>query len=287
MPCRVYSYSIKLRSPQSVAERREAQVAVSMRAGQVTSGLLRLAEEFAGAADEAADMAALSVHLGGVARELGFKYFALVHHVSLRRHAPSLIETSNYPPVWSERFVGECLYLDDPVLHANQRTATAFPWHDVGRLLPLQARHRQVLEQSRREGMGEGLTVPANVPGEPNGSCSFATRIGLGLPAKPHLLCAQLIGLTAFERARTLKGLPHMGAQVPHLSRRESECLRLLVSGASDKLIARKLKLSPETTRRYIKSARAAYHAATRTELVVRALRDGLASFDDAIPPNG
>jgi DNA-binding NarL/FixJ family response regulator len=47
---------------------------------------------------------------------------------------------------------------------------------------------------------------------------------------------------------------------------REEDCLRLLVGGASDKLIARQLKLSPVTTCRYIKTARSAYGAATRAD---------------------
>jgi len=250
----------------------------------MTAGLIRLAEEFADKALAVADMPALTAHLDDVSRELGFRYFALVHHVSFRRKAPRLIESSNYPPVWSEMFVRRRYFVDDPVLRASQRTVIAFAWSDVGRLLALNRRHRAILSASRREGMGEGITIPAHVPGEPNGSSSFATKAGRPLPRRARLLAAQLIGLHAFERARQLKGYPAFSDQVPHLSPREEECLRLLVGGASDKLIARQLKLSPETARRYIKTARAAYGAATRTELVVRALHDGLVGFDEAIP---
>jgi LuxR family quorum-sensing system transcriptional regulator CciR len=243
--------------------------------------LLRLAEQFAAKAQDAPDIPALVGHLGDVGRELGLPYFAMVHHVSLRRARPRLVESSNYPAVWNERFVAGGYFVDDPILHASQRTLLAFAWHDVGRLLPLNRRHRFILSQSRREGLGEGITIPANVPGEPNGSCSFATRIGRPLPSGVRLLAAQLIGLHAFERARRLNGLPRVEAQVPHLSPREEDCLRLLVRGASDKTIARKLGLSPETARRYIKTARATYGAATRTELIVKALRDGVVGFDD------
>lgn len=247
----------------------------------MTAGLIRLAEEFVDKASAVSDLAELAVQLEDVSRELGFRYVALVHHVSLRRKAPRLIESSNYPPVWSEMFVGRRYFVDDPVLQASQRTVVAFAWSDVGRLLALTRRHRAILSASRREGMGEGITVPAHVPGEPNGSCSFATKTGRPLPGRARLLTAQLIGLHAFERARQLKGYPAFSEQVPHLSPREEDCLRLLVGGASDKLIARQLKLSPETARRYIKTARAAYGAATRTELVVRALRDGLVTYDE------
>jgi LuxR family quorum-sensing system transcriptional regulator CciR len=253
----------------------------------MSAGLIHLAEQFVHAARHSADMTQLVRHVDDVGREIGFRYFALVHHVSLRRSAPTLIESSNYPAVWSDLFVNRRIFLDDPVLLASQRTVVAFAWEQVGRLLPLSRRHKTVLASAQREGLGAGITIPANVPGEPNGSCSFATKSGRPLPCHRKLLIAQLIGLHAFERARQLRGLPVEGEMPPHLTPREEECLRLLVGGASDKLIARQLRLSPETARRYLKTARAAYGAATRTELIVKALRDGLVSFDDAIPPYG
>ena len=242
--------------------------------------LLRLAAQFIEHAEAAPDIPQLTDHLDAVARELGFRYFALVHHVSLRRSAPRLIESSNYPAVWSEQFIGRNLFVNDPVLQASQRTLTAFEWDDVGRLLPLTGRHRAVLAKSRKEGMGEGMTIPANAPGEPTGSCSFATRIGRALPGRDRQLAAQLIGIHAFERARVLKGLRLAPDGAPRLSPREEDCVQLLVGGASDKKIARLLNLSPETTRGYIKTARAAFGVATRTALAVKALRFGLASFD-------
>ena len=250
-------------------------------------GLLHVAAQFAELARLAADMRELNRHIGDVGDALGLPYYAVVHHVSLRRSAPRLVESSNYPAVWAEQFVRGRLFVDDPVLHASLRTVIAFAWADAGRFVRLTTLRRRILEQSHREGIGEGLTIPAHVPGEPNGSCSFAARAGRTLPRAANLLCAQVVGLHAFERARQLHGYPQPAGEAPPLSPRERDCIRGLVGGASDKLIARQLRLSPETVRRYIKTARAAYGAATRTELVVRALADGTADFDDAIPSSG
>ena len=250
-------------------------------------GVLRVAATFAELAMLADSMAELTRHLGDAGGDLGLPFYALVHHVSLRRASPRLIESSNYPAVWSDRFVRGRLFVDDPILHASQRTVLAFAWADAGRHIRLTSRRRSIMEQSRREGLGDGLTIPAHLPGEPNGSCSFATRVGRALPCGEKLLGAHLIGLHAFERARQLHGYLVPTAEVRPLSPREEDCIRCLVGGASDKAIARQLRLSPETVRRYIKTARAAYGAATRTELIVRALADGTASYDDAIPPSG
>lgn len=251
------------------------------------AGVLDIAAQFARFARLAETMRELTSHLGDAGNAIGLPYYALVHHVSLRRASPRLIESSNYPAIWSDRFVRCRLYVDDPVLHASQRTVIAFAWADAGRFVRLTGLRRRILEQSRREGLGDGITIPAHVPGEPNGSCSFAARSGCPLPRGDNLLCAQLIGLHAFERARELHGYTASRDAVPQLSPREQDCIRCLVGGASDKAIARQLKLSPETVRRYVKTARAAYGVATRTALIVRALADGTASYDDAIPPSG
>ena len=127
--------------------------------------------------------------------------------------------------------------------------------------------------------------MPANVPGEPSGSCSFAVRAGRGLP-RNRLLCAELIGAHAFRAARRIHDYPGRSLH-PHLSRRELECLRLVAAGKTDWEIAAILGLSVETAHHYVKSARAAYDVVSRTQLVVYGLRDAWISFEDAIPPDG
>jgi LuxR family quorum-sensing system transcriptional regulator CciR len=149
----------------------------------------------------------------------------------------------------------------------------------------LSSRHRQILLRSHRFGLGEGFTVPANVPGEPGGSCSFAVRHGLALPVQ-RLMCAELIGAHAFKAARRIHNYPAAGLH-PHLNRREREVLHLLAAGKTDWEIAKILGISVETAHQYVKRARAAYDVVSRTQLVACGLRDALVSFDEAIPPNG
>jgi LuxR family quorum-sensing system transcriptional regulator CciR len=246
-------------------------------------GLYEVASQFEKQASECLSDDELKSLLDDVSRELGFEHFAIVHSVSFRRAGPELISLDNYPDAWAEEFVGKRLYLDDPVLQASQRTAKGFRWSNVARMLKLNSRHNRVLERSARYGMGHGFTVPANVPGEPCGSCSFAVRTGRDLPER-NLRCAELIAIDAFDAGRRLRGLPHLG-QVPHLNRRQRQCVRLLAAGKTDWEIAAILGLSHQTTRRYVKMARARYDVVSRTQLVVRALRDGQIGFDDAITP--
>jgi LuxR family quorum-sensing system transcriptional regulator CciR len=221
--------------------------------------------------------------LADAVRELGFDYFALLHHASLRGSGAGLIRLDNYPRDWAAELVSGGLFGDDPVHLASGRTNIGFAWTQLGALLPLTARHRQILARSARHGLGDGFTVPANVPGEPGGSCSFAVRAGRALPAR-NLLAAELIGAHAFRAARRLHDYPALGPR-PHLSRRELECLRLVAAGKSDRDIATILGLSTETVRQYVRRARAAYDVVSRTQLVVHGLRDAWIGFDEAIPP--
>jgi LuxR family quorum-sensing system transcriptional regulator CciR len=132
-------------------------------------------------------------------------------------------------------------------------------------------------------GIGDGFTVPVNIPGEPAGSCSFAVRTGAELPVQ-RLLCAEQLGAHAFRAARRLHHYTDI-CRCPHLSRRERQCVRLLTAGKTDWEIAAILGISVETVHQYVKRARAAYDVVSRAQLVACVLRDAVVSYDEAIPP--
>lgn len=244
----------------------------------------RLSDRFAEAAQACTGLPQLRVLLADVSRDLGFDYFALLDHASLATAGSDLLRIDNYPEAWVEELVSSGDAVHDPVHLASRRTNAGFRWSDLGRLIRLGGRHSRILARSRRFGIGTGITVPANVPGEPSASCSFAVRPSIELPAA-KVRCSELIGAHALCAARRLRRAPRRAP--PHLSRRELDCLRLVALGKTDWEIARILGLSAHTARQYVKSARAAYDAVSRTQLVAYALRDNVISFDEAIPPFG
>ena len=223
---------------------------------------------------------ALAGALADVSRDLGFRYFALTHHVDIRRSSAA-IRIHNYPDGWAEWFDEQSLGAIDPVHRASRVASAAFRWRNLGRLTELGERQKTILKRSREFGIGDGMTVPVNVPGEPAGSCSFAVRRGVKLPER-QLHAAEIIGLHAFDAARRLSRAGHSR---PHLSRRQVQCLRLVAAGKTDFEISLILGISLETARQYIKSARKAYDVVARTQLVALGLRDQWLSFDDAIHP--
>ena len=243
----------------------------------------RIADRFGEAAAACSSIDDLAHLLRDVSRELGFDNFALLHHASLLHPARDYIRIDNYPDAWVSEMIGSGFVHHDPVHQASRFACAGFEWTDIGRLIALRAPEKQILERGRHFGLGEGFTVPVNVPGEPAGSCSFAVRSGKKLP-RLRLLLAELIGARAFSAARRLKNFPKVRAR-PHLSRREVQCLRLVAAGKTDWEIAHILDISVETARQYLKHARSAYDAVTRAQLVALGLRDQWLTFEDAGDP--
>lgn len=221
----------------------------------------------------------LAEALADVTRALGFSYFALTHHVDVRRSSAA-IRLHNYPPAWEEWFDEQGLGPTDPVHRASHMTSVAFSWSRLEEMIPLTPRDREVLELARKEGIGDGCTVPAHVPGETYGSCSFAAEAGIALPPD-RLPLAQLAGAFAFEAARRIRKVRRPDTQMPRLTDRQRECLMWAARGKSDWEIAQILGVGHETVIRHLKQARERYGVGKRTLLAVHALFDGTIAFFD------
>lgn len=245
----------------------------------------RLTDRFRVKAALVSSLAELESLMLDVVAELGFDHFALLHHSSLASQLPGLVRIDNYPAEWIAVLVGRGIAREDPVHLASVRTHAGFSWSELSELIRLGARQLDMLRQAVEFGIGDGFTVPVNIPGEPSGSCTFAVKPGRGLPAA-RLHCAEQIGREAFKAAKRLHARAASGKR-PSLSRRERECVRLVAAGKTDWEIGAILGISVQTVHKYVKRARAAYNVVSRAQLVACALRDALVSFDEAIPPNG
>ena len=219
-----------------------------------------------------------------ISRNLGFQYFALTHHVDIARTAGTPIRLHNYPDRWAHYYDSRALGVSDPVHRASHVTSVGFRWSQIPAMIPLTASDIQVLSMGRDQGIGDGFTVPANVPGEARGSCSFALEAGIALPDS-MLPLAQLAGAFAFEGARKLwlsRTISASGS-APALTDRQRDCVLWAARGKSDWEIGRILGVSEETVIRHIKQARERYGVPKRTLLAIRTLFDGTLSFDDVL----
>ena len=173
--------------------------------------------------------------LDDAARSYGFAYFMLGHHINVIRG--SLVHLSNYPVGFAEEMSKRPHFADDPVMRACQTRTASFRWSELPSLIPLSRYQEEVLATAGRAGIGEGFTVPASVPGECLGSCSFAVKAGRSFDERV-LPAVQYVGSFAFEAARRMAQRDALGRgtanDVPMLSQRQLECLVLIAQGKSD-----------------------------------------------------
>ncbi len=244
---------------------------------------LAIAEAFVERARAADNAEILRAALMDCCAEMGVAYFALVHHVDFGRQPSAAIRLHNYPSSWQDWFDARGLGRSDPIHRASHRASIGFAWSAVPRMIKLTSKDRDVLEAASRIGIGDGFTVPANVPGEVHGSCSFAVAAGRSFPEEQHHI-AQLVGGFAFEAGRRLsRSGDTILLQRAVLTDRQRDCVLWAARGKTDWEIAQILGISHETVIQHLKHARERYGVQKRALLAVRALFDGLISFSDVL----
>lgn len=244
-------------------------------------GMRSTAEEFVHRVTSAAHADDLADTLRAISTAIGFEYFALSHHVDIACFGGRAIRLHNYPDQWADYYDANALGVTDPVHRASHVTSVGFIWSRIPDMIPLTAHDRRMLALGRDQGIGDGFTVPANVPGEAQGSCSFANAAGRAMPH--HMLpLAQLVGAFAFEGARRVWAVRSFElSPPPKLTDRQRDCALWVARGKSDWEISQILGISEETVALHIRHACERYGVNKRTLLVIRTLFDGTLSFGD------
>lgn len=242
---------------------------------------LAIAEAFVQNAKVATTIDALGACLLESCEQMGVRYFALAHHINFGREGGPAVRLHNYPQSWEEWFDDKELGRSDPIHRACHIASFGFPWASVPSMIKLTPDDRCVLERAYQVGIGDGFTIPASVPGEILGSCSFAVDAGQAFPEEYHYIC-QLVGGFAFEAARRLSGVRDLATDhLAILTDRQRDCVLWAARGKTDWEISVILGVGHETVIQHLKHARERYGVQKRALLAVRALFDGLISFSD------
>lgn len=244
------------------------------------SGMFNRVDRFIKEVRELETEAQLGDALNAVTFDLGCRYYALTHHVDARQSSAA-IRIHNYPDTWAEWFDAQSLGTCDPVRRASSLTSIGFAWSRLPDLITLTTKDRRVLELACKQGIGDGFTVPAHVPGEAHGSCSFACGLGDCFPEQ-HVPLLQLAGGFAFEAARRMRRKDAPQAPV-RLTDRQCECVVWTARGKSDWEIAMILGISEETVAEHLRHARERYGVGKRTLVAIHALFDGHIGFLDVL----
>jgi LuxR family quorum-sensing system transcriptional regulator CciR len=233
-----------------------------------------IVQDFVGTAQRTTSMVELRSLIEAASKDLGFDYYAIVHHVRFGRPSAGHIRLSNYPIEWLALVRDEGRPAD-PVLRAAERMSSGFKWERLEKILDLTAAEREHLDRAARFEISQGFTVPNHVPGETFGSCNFAVAGSRPFP-DAHTSAAQALGNFAFEAARRIlaeSDEPLEGYFEPApLSDRQRECLLFVARGKSDSVIGQLLGIKPRTVNEHIEAAKRRYAVASRSQLLVRAL---------------
>ena len=212
--------------------------------------------------------------LDAIVRQFGFRWFALVHNVDMKRTTRKALLITTYPERWVEEVMDAHLHLEDPVHAACAKTVCGLTWDQIGDYIAPNARQLSILERGRAHGLASGFTMPIRMRDEPDAIFTVARQED-EMISSPDLLSARLIGTVAFDRARTLLGPDRLANKPVALSPRQIDCLDLVAQGKSDWEIGQILGLSRDTVHEYVEGARRRYGVRRRTQLVLRAFRDG------------
>lgn len=216
-----------------------------------------------------------------IASLIGASYYAITQHLAPGRSDIEPLRLIRYPDAWVHYFDEHALSVSDPMHRASQRAITGFRWSEIAAMINLTSRDRQILSDAREHGLGDGFTIPAHLPGEASGSCSFAAAAGTDLD-EAMLPLAQLAGQFGYEAARRIVQRRAPPA-APALTERQIECIMWVARGKTDWEIASILGVSRATVGEHLRHARERYDAPTRAMLPVRALYDGALSFADVM----
>lgn len=221
----------------------------------------------------------LSSILDAFVKQLGFRWFALLHNVDLIQRSSRAIMLTTYPAGWLDEIIETRLYLDDPIHSACAKTSSGLTWDRIEKFLTLSPHQVSTLKKGRDHGLHSGFTMPIRMQEEPEAMFTIARSTATGLTSE-DVLSARLVGTVAFDQARAILGDEGIVYKPVALSPRQIDCIALVAQGKSDWEIAQILSLGRDTVHEYVEGARRRYGVRRRTQLVLRAVRDGHLNVD-------
>jgi DNA-binding CsgD family transcriptional regulator len=180
-----------------------------------------------------------------------------------------------WPRAWLDTYVGENFVLVDPVPRRLRADPRSFTFRQLLGAVPSGDPGQRVFDASRSHGVKEGLAVPLWLS---DGSLSVFSVFGdRDAFARHERAFLEIIAAACLLRAQAFdNGAPAAQLDIG-LSRRELDCIALLVRGLTDRDIAARLGITEATVRFHLGRVRRKTGAISRTHLAALAVSLGLA----------
>jgi LuxR family quorum-sensing system transcriptional regulator CciR len=228
----------------------------------------------------------LTLLMEQITLDMGFDYFAVKYHIDIHSAVPcGLLLSGNCPPDVCEMMgtspdeIGNAIYLASAVTHVG------FAWSDIPLMVRLPAEQEDGFKLFCGEGLADGFTVPAHIPGEGTDCCTFALPSNATIP-REMLPMAQLVGSYALAAGRNIVKRSASERKRPKLTSRQIECVTMIAHGKTDREIAQALGLKPATINEYVEDACRRYNVSRRIQLVINAVHDGHLTLAEALGTN-
>lgn len=208
----------------------------------------------------------------GLARSLGFDYFAYALRIDIQLVRPHFLVYSGFPQEWVDRYLGENYFERDPVMAQVMHSPLPLVWGES--FFPSEG-GRQIWEEAASHGLSHGVSFAVREGRGFAGVFTLARDRAVQLPRQEM---ASLIG-----QAQMLAGVMHQGVTRLELARavpemaveltdRERECLRWAADGKTAWEIGQILCISERTAVFHLNNCTAKLGAVNKTQAIARAV---------------
>lgn len=245
-------------------------------------GVISAHKKFEKLISAAENLQQLNLAMASITQAMGCDFYAIGHHVDWGPAKPHAFRLQNYPSHWVDFYDSNNCWGRDPVQRASGRTQKPFLWRETSDFIEVTGNDERFMALAQRNGLGDGITVPSNIPGEFQGSCTFAVAPGRHLN-EDGVYLARLIAPDIFHAARKLIGMAQLigHMKTAQLTQRQRDCLLWIAAGKSDWETAIILGISEETVKQHISDACNRMGIKKRTLLLFLALRNGAISISE------
>lgn len=206
--------------------------------------------------------------LGHVAKNFGFRSFALTQHERRPDGAAARLVLDGLPTVFQRKYIANDYGRVSPVTRRVEMGNEPFSWHEI--IYDAESEHgRIVMDDAADAGLEDGYTIPLRLPDGRRGSVNFGGDYFA--PTPEDRLALQALALAAHAQWRHLSTTEE--APGPKLSGREREVLHWTAAGKTAEETGRILSISVRTVEYHLLNASRKMNTVNRTHTVVEALR--------------
>lgn len=187
------------------------------------------------------------------------------------------ISETSYPDAWVRHYVASGYERTDPSRRFGFRHAKPFFWSDLTPIL--HKKDRRVFQEAREFGLITGLGMPIFSFGTLIGGVGLSSETAIHDPRlKSTVAIAAQIFCTVYNQIVAEEKAPHLSADdLPaELTKRETEVLAILVTGANNSQIADALHVSQSAVEYHVKNIFRKFGVESRVAAAVKAVRLGL-----------